>query len=68
MESKGTIDLKIQAIFIKRNITTILLSHAFILPFLNKSSSLSMTGMSQERESHTKGSVPSLNMQITYVH
>lgn len=53
----------------KRSITTILLSYAFILPFLNKFSSLSMTGMSQERESHTKGrSMPSLNMQITYVH
>lgn len=47
-----------------------MLSYAFILPFLNNNlSSLSMTDMSQERESHTKGrSVPSLDMQITYVH
>lgn len=67
MESKGTINLKIQTTFTKINITTILLSFAFSLPFLSKFSSLSMTGMSQE--SHTKGrSVPSLNMQITYVH
>lgn len=67
MESKGTINLKIQTTFTKINITTILLSFAFSLPFLSKFSSLSMTDMSQE--SHTKGrSVPSLNMQITYVH